>query len=414
MPGLPPTWTAVAEALLIGLLIGVQRETVQGDRRPGLRDFLVIALAGALCGLLQQPALTVAALATIVVFTTIYYLRATERGGITTEFVVLATFLLCYLTTAPDLNGPPLSIALTIGLVFALETKSQLHRFVRESLTQFEFRDTLRFLAIIFIIYPLLPEGAYGPYEFFSPRRVWLFVILVSSISYLGYFAQKLLGPDRGLVLTAIFGGLASTTAATAALARNYREDPERLTVYWQAAALANAIQFPRIWAILLVVNAGLAARLLPVLAVMTAIGIIKVLLLARMAPAEAGQPAPKVNLGNPFRLAPALRFGALFAVIQLGSRWAFSIVGSASAFTTVVAGALDVDAIALSLAEFNLEGRLSPDDALVGILLALTANAAVKTGIAWFGGGPSFAIRLASSFLLMLLTGAGVLGFLL
>lgn len=413
MPGLPPTWTAVAEALLIGLLIGVQRETVQGDRRPGLRDFLIVALAGALAGLLQQPALTVATLATIVVFTTIYYLRATERGGITTEFVVLATFLLCYFTTASELNGPPLAIALTIGLVFVLETKSQLHRFVRETLTQVEFRDTLRFLAIIFIIHPLLPEGAYGPFEFLSPRRVWLFVILVSSISYLGYFAQKLLGPDRGLVLTAIFGGLASTTAATAALARNYRDDPGKLDAYWRAAALANAIQFPRIWAILLVVNAELATRLLPVLAAMAAAGILKVLLLARLAPAAAGQAAAKVTLGNPFRLTPALRFGALFALIQLGSRWAYSIVGSASAFTTIVAGALDVDAIGISLAEFNLEGRLSPNDALVNILLALAANAVVKTGIAWFGGGPSFALRLALSFLVMLLGGAGAMVFL-
>lgn len=410
MPGLPATWTAVAEALLIGLLIGVQRETVQGDRRPGLRDFLVVAITGAICGLLQQPALTAVALATIVVFAAIYYLRATERAGITTEFVLLATFLLCYLTTAPDLNGPPLAIALAIGLVFALETKSQLHRFVRESLTQSEFRDTLRFLAIIFIIYPLLPEGAYGPYDFFSPRRVWVFVILVSSISYLGYFAQKLFGPDRGLVLTAIFGGVASTTAATASLARGYRDDPEKLTAYWQAVALTNAIQLPRVWAILLVVNAGLAAGLLPVLAAMTAAGLVLVLLLARLAPADPGIPAPKVPLGNPFRLTPALRFGILFAAIQFGSRWAYSIVGSASAYTTVLAGAIDVDAIILSLAELHIEGRLDAPGAVTNILVALAANAVVKTGIAWFGGGPRFALRLAAAFAVMLAGGVAAL----
>ena len=79
------------------------------------------------------------------------------------------------------------------------------------------FAATLAFVGVVVVIYPLLPEGAYGPYAFFEPRQVWKFVILISSISYLGYFLEKFLGEEQGLFYTSVLGGLASTTAATLA-----------------------------------------------------------------------------------------------------------------------------------------------------------------------------------------------------
>ena len=43
---MPSAATAIAEALLIGFLIGVQREASQGEGHPGVRDFVLIALIG--------------------------------------------------------------------------------------------------------------------------------------------------------------------------------------------------------------------------------------------------------------------------------------------------------------------------------------------------------------------------------
>ena len=42
---------------------------------------------------------------------------------------------------------------------------------------------------------------------FSKPSQVWKFVILISSISYLGYFFQKFLGEEKGLIYTALLGG---------------------------------------------------------------------------------------------------------------------------------------------------------------------------------------------------------------
>jgi uncharacterized membrane protein (DUF4010 family) len=93
--------------------------------------------------------------------------------------------------------GAPLSIGATIVVVAFLEAKAWLHKLVRETITEREFNDTLIFLALILVIYPVLPEGQFGPYGFIEPRKIWLFVILVSSISYVGYFLEKFLGTSR-------------------------------------------------------------------------------------------------------------------------------------------------------------------------------------------------------------------------
>ena len=127
--------------------------------------------------------------------------RGGERGGITTELAGVATFCLAYLTsTAAALPyGPPLAIGATIVVVLFLEARDWIHTFSRETITDVEFNDTLLFIAVVLVAFPLLPEGRFGPYDFFSPQQIWLFVILVSAISYLGYFLQKFLGAEKGL-----------------------------------------------------------------------------------------------------------------------------------------------------------------------------------------------------------------------
>ena len=218
---LPAAFRAIGEALLIGLLVGVEREASSEERHAGVRDFLIIALSGGLCGLLGNSWLTGAALISIAGLLGVFHLQVKDRTGITTEMAAVATFALGYLTASPSVpQGAPLAIGVTIVVVAFLEAKRSLHKFVRETINEREFNNTLQFLAMIFVVYPVLPQGQFGPYQFFAPRQVWLFVILVSSISYLGYFLEKFLGERKGMDFASILGGLASTTAATTAFAR--------------------------------------------------------------------------------------------------------------------------------------------------------------------------------------------------
>lgn len=407
----PPAWLAMGEALLIGLLVGVEREADQRqERHAGLRDFMTIGLAGGLCGVIAQPALTIAVLIALTALLIVFRAQTPGRTGITTELAAVATFLLCVLTGTLSLPwGSPLAIALTVVLALFLDARVALKRFFVEAITEREFHETLRFLAVIFVILPVLPDGGYGPYEFFNPRRVWVFVILVCSINWLGYFLQKFLGASEGLRWTAILGGLASTTAATSAFARQCTDDPTRTADYGRAAVLANAIQFPRIYALLLAASPALATASAAPLGVMAAAGIALAWLPMRGRQEEPAS-KPEVKLGNPFHLVPALKFGAAFALIRLMVRAASEELGEGGVLSaSFVGGSIDVDAIVFSLSGLLKDGQLGMGTAVAGVFLALIANAGFKTFLAFSGGNREFGKRVLAGFALMFTAGAAM-----
>jgi len=401
---------AAAEALLIGFLVGAEREASheEGERQPGVRDFILIALVGAVCGLLQNPWLTVASLVSIAGLLAVFHFQVADRSGITTEMAAVATFCLGYLAASPFAAGRQLAVGLTLVIVFFLEAKRALHRLVRQTVSEIEFNHTLRFLALIFIVYPLLPEGPYGPFDFFRPRQVWLFVILVSSISYAGYFLERFLGARAGLRLAGVVGGLASSTAATASLARTCREQPEKFPLIWQATVVANTMQFPRVLALVYVVNPALGNAAAPTLLAMTAAGALFSLALLRAA--RAGTQPSGMDLRNPFRLRPALQFGALFSAILLMSKTAASAFGSGAFYlVSALGGSADADAVVLSASDLLRGGAVSAGAAQAGVLLALLANAVVKVLIAAYAGSARLAFRLAAAFAVIFAAGAVV-----
>jgi len=404
-----PAWLAMAEALLIGLLVGIEREADQVERHAGLRDFITIALAGGVCGLLNVVWLTSATLLALTALIVVFRVQTTGRTGITTELAAVATFLLSVLTTAPGLSwGAPLAIALAVIFTLLLEARVLLRKFFLEVVNEREYQDTLRFLAVIFVILPVLPDMNYGPYGFFNPHKIWLFVILVCSISWLGYFLQKFLGEGQGLRITGLLGGLASTTAATSALAKECAEDRQHPAAYVQSALLANSVQGPRIFVLLMIASPVLARYCLSALVAMTLTGLACAFLLGRQNGGEqSGLPTP---VGNPFRLTPALKFGLLFAAIRFAARFGVEELGASGVYiTSAVAGSVDADSVVFSLSGMLKEGRVLQSPAAIGVLISIAANFVLKGAIAWTTAGGSFARRLTIGFTLM--TAAAVAG---
>jgi uncharacterized membrane protein (DUF4010 family) len=338
----------------------------------------------------------------------VFHFQSQHRTGITTEMAAVATFALSYLTATPVVPwGSNVAIATAIVAVAFLESKRALQKLIHETITETEFSDTLWFLAIIFLILPVLPDGEFGIYHFFAPRKVWVFVILLSSISYVGYFLQKFLGADRGLELTAVLGGLASTTAATASFAKSYAADRAPLVRYLRAAVIANTMHFPRIFVVVLVAAPDLAMACLPALAAMTAAGLLVILALRRRQPPEV-DPGTPISLGNPFRLVPALKLGAVFVGILFLVRAAAAHFGSqALLYASAIGGLMDVDAIALSTASMVDDHKVLADLGSISVLIAIVANAVFKTAMAFAAGARPLAWRLGLVFLSMFSAGA-------
>jgi uncharacterized membrane protein (DUF4010 family) len=397
-------------ALAIGFLVGRTREPIAGNPpRPGIRDFLIVALMGAIAGYLGNSAIAIALFAGAM--GAIFLMRAhhPERGGITTELAAAATFAVSALCLTRDRQ---FGAGLGIVLAMILAQRERLRRFVRDEISDDEYIDTLSFLGLIFIIYPLLPGGSYGPFGFFEPRKIWLFVILVSGVSYVGYFLTKFTGRSRGALLTAVVGALASTTAYTTGISRAVKDAPESAVPAARYALIGNSILFPRMLLIVAAISPALAIAGIPAFAAMTAAGFAAALILGRASNQSTAEVAAS-TFRNPFSLRPALKFGAGFTLVLLLTRAAKYYVGSGGQIAvSAISGLVDVDAISLTLAGFVQSGSSIVRDALIGLVLAAGVNAIFKSVVAQSSRQPAFYMRLIAGFVIMFAAGAAVLVF--
>jgi uncharacterized membrane protein (DUF4010 family) len=167
-------------------------------------------------------------------------------------------------------------------------------------------------------------------------------------------------------------------------------------------------MQFPRVLALAYAVSPELGAATAPALLVMTAAGALFAAMLLRSE--TAAPPAAGMGLRNPFHLRPALTFGALFSAILLMSKAAASTFGSGAFYAvSALGGSADADAVVLSASDLLRGGAVSAGAARAGILLALAANAVVKTFIAGYAGSARLALRLAAAFGVIFAAGAVV-----
>lgn len=75
-------------------------------------------------------------------------------------------------------------------------------------------------LVILFCIAWLTPVTPLDPWNLLSPRKIATMVFALALIQALGSWMSEYLGARNGAILTGFFGGLVSSTAATASLAR--------------------------------------------------------------------------------------------------------------------------------------------------------------------------------------------------
>lgn len=89
---------------------------------------------------------------------------------------------------------------------------------------------------ILFVLASALPNKTLGPWNLFNLQKIAMILFSLSLIQILGAYTIQTLGTKAGSILTGFFGGLVSSTATTAALAREskhsalHKGKPETLT----------------------------------------------------------------------------------------------------------------------------------------------------------------------------------------
>ncbi len=398
-------------ALALGALVGLEREYARYKKRghdyAGIRTFPLIALLGSLAAFFGETIniwilITTSALIGILIIVAYFVKNQSHRDtGATSEVAGFVTYFLGILAFHNELI---LAITIAIVMTILLYSRSILHRFA-EKMKKQELADTLKFAVIAFLILPLLPNQAYGPHGIFNPFIIWLMVVFISGISFAGYILMKWFG-QRGIPLTGILGGLASSTATTISFAQRSNSNKKLAKALALGVILANGIMFIRILFEVLVVNRALLRPLLIPMLSLAGLTILFAYLLWR----GASKTKKKITLKSPFTIKPALTFGIFFAVILALVKIAEVYFSSRGIYiASFISGFADVDAITLSLAQLA-KTSISVETARNGIIIATLTNVAVKGGIAFWFGTPQFRKYVVGAFALLIAAGIGLL----
>jgi uncharacterized membrane protein (DUF4010 family) len=383
-------------SLIIGFLVGLQREYAYGDPdrklTAGIRTFSLMGLIGASSAfasdILDSPiAFGAVILVTGAFLVASYYVTASKKHvGLTTEFAAIITMLagaLCYW------NYMGLAVAIAVITTGLLSLKFEMHQFVR-TLTQEDIFATLKFAVITAIVLPVLPNQTYGPppFDVLNPNSIWLLVVFISGISFLGYILIKFLGPHQGIGLTGLLGGMVSSTAVTLGFAERSKEENTLARPLGLAIMISWATMFFRVAIIVAVLNMKLMQMIWLPLLITAIVTLAYSYYLYRTQKTESLE---NIAFSNPFNLGPAIKFGILFAIILLVSKTAQMYFGDAGIYlSSILAGLADLNAISLSLARLSLDPTsTSLVAAGRGIMFASVANTIVKGIVVVSTGSP-------------------------
>jgi len=401
-------------ALVLGLLVGLQREVSQ--RRPaGFRTFPLITVFGTLCSLLGMkfgpwiPALGFAGILVLVVLVNVIALRSNEADtGLTSEVAVL----LMYAVGAYLPVGAP-EVAVVIGGVAAilLHLKPEMHS-LASRLERTDLKAIMQFVLVSFVILPLVPNQTFGPFDVLNPFVAWLMVVLIVGISLTAYLTYKLLGSRAGILAGGILGGFVSSTATTVSYSRAARTAGDVVAAAGLVIVIASTIASVRVLVLIAFVDSLLFKTLaLPIALMFMFPAVFCLFEWRRVRNSSIAGPSQR----NPTELRTAFMFAAVYSVVLVVVAAAKDYAGQGGLYAvSAITGLTDLDAISLSTAQLAASGRLDGRIAAELIVVAVISNTLVKAVLATVLGGRVLGRRILLPLLVPVLAGLAALLFLL
>jgi len=423
-------------AILLGALIGLQREYTQQKEHlkkfAGFRTFILITLLGAVLGYLSSSIISWFVLAgffgilLLSVVSSVFDRLKLGMSSATTEISAVLSYIVGAMCTTGYLE---IAVVLAILITAFLTFKENLHSFAKK-IEQRELIAVIQFSLISFVILPFLPNKNYsltdipGVYGILSSLRIgenllsnldvfnfyyiWLMVVLIAGIGFLGYILVKLVGSKRGYGLVGLVGGLVSSTAVALSIAGESRKNKKINSPFVLAIVTAVGMMFLRIIFIIAILSPIILESLLLPLITM---GIMCFVIAFFFSKKREKKMNINLKLKQPFALWPALKFGLLFALILLIARIAQISFGDTGLYlTSFLSGLADADVIALTMSGLFKTGSITSLVASTCILIAITTNTIIKIGFAYALGTKKLGNTLLWIFSLIFLVGFAVL----
>ncbi|NTV79214.1 MAG: MgtC/SapB family protein [Clostridiales bacterium] len=394
-------------SLMIGILIGIEREHWRTSKKiyAGVRTFTITCLIGMLATFMQPyVSFDILLITTIfMVFSCVLIVYAVNviygRSGLTSAIALFFTYLLGVLVGIGMFLVPIVS---AVVLTFVLIEKKPLHS-LAEHLSEDDIASALKFLAVVFALYPLVPSEPL--YDVLYLKSAILIVVLVSSISFVNYLSLKKMGSKGGIAYSGLLGGLVSSEATIVALANISRRRVHLTENVYVGSMLAIISMFIRDIVIAVIVDTSgkTALLMLPPFLLMGLVTIM--LVLFERQKMEVTQET--LEIGSPFALGPAFKFGLVFSLFLLLANTANTFAGPVGTYATALGGIVSSAAVTASVASLALGGSISYQTAAETAVMASIISTLTKPVFIKVTGSKELFSRSLKPFMLIVITGS-------
>ena len=410
---IPKEGAQILLVLFLSFLVGLEREEHKSASSNyafgGVRTYPLIGLLGYVLTFLSNGQLLLPGLGLAVVGLFLWQsyrhkLEESKLAGMTSEVSGLVTYAVGALVFKEQYW---IATTITVLSVALLELKQALET-LSQKIPAEEILTFAKFLLLTAVILPVVPNREFGPFGF-NPFKTWLVVVAVSTISYASYLLLKFAQAHSGILLSALVGGLYSSTVTTVVLAKRAREQT-RPHLYSGCILAACGMMYLRLLVLLAIFNHGLFQRLaIPFLA----LGLLALLggwAWSRRAESDSGSEREHTEPRNPLEMKAALLFGVLFVGILAITHYALIYLGARGFYVlSAIMGVSDVDPFILGLTQ-SAGGSTPLVLAAAGIIIAAASNNLVKGIYARSFAGPRTGNEALALLFIFSLLGLAVL----
>ncbi len=281
-----------------------------------------------------------------------YYVKQMKYHvfGVTTIVIALITYCL-----APIVATQPSWFYIMVVVTVLLFTELK-HTFTElaQRMKNDEMITLAKFLAISGIILPMLPQQNMIPGINLTPHAVWLATVVVSGVSYLSYLLRRYVFRQSGILMSGIIGGLYSSTATIAVLARKSRAaEADEAPEYVAAMLMAVSMMFLRFLILIGIFSRATLAVIYPYLLVMALIaaGVAWYIHLRR--PVTVGGQMEEEDSSNPLEFKVALIFAMLFVLFTVVTHYTLVYAGTGGlTVLSFISGLSDITPFILNLVQ--------------------------------------------------------------
>ncbi len=372
-------------------MVGVEREHrgLEHEIFAGIRSYSITCITGMLVALASESVgvgfvyvatLFFAAICSIITYSKIFLFK---RIGVTSPISLFFIFVMGVLV---GYDYGLFAIVSSIVVSILLIQKQPLHKFAGD-LTKEELYNAIQFLAVAFILYPVMPEKKL--FGLINLRYAILIVILVSLISFLSYVLLRKYGTKRGLYYSGFFGGFINSEATTGALAGLSKRTEEMAYPVLTGILLCNISMLIRNLVLAFIVDTTGQTTLLmlpPQLVLLIVSTAIAHRHSKKFCPINGGE----LKIQSPFSLGQAFKFGIAFTLILVIGNFAYNAAGTTGIYITALGALVSSSGVIVSVTLLAVSGNISYEVAANTAILASLVSTVNKILLSKISGSES------------------------